>query len=59
MAALNTFTLTVTNVPLPGAATNLTVNGVTRYWTNTASTSGIQTNNTSVSASATNLFRSW
>src|SRR5213595_2285927 len=58
-AAMNTFTVTVTNVPLPGAGTNLTVAGVTRNWTNAASATGIQTNIASVSASATNLFRSW
>src|SRR5437762_81358 len=58
-AALVTYTVTITNTPLPGAGTNLTVNGVTRNWTNAASASGIQTNSVSVSASATNLFRSW
>src|SRR6266576_2444342 len=58
-AALVTYTVTITNTPLPGAGTNLTVNGITRNWTNAASTTGIQTNSASVSASATNLFRSW
>src|SRR5204863_549138 len=58
-AALITYTLTITNTPLPGSGTNLTVNGITRNWTNAASATGIQTNSAGVSASATNLFRSW
>ncbi len=58
-AALVTYTLTITNTPLPGSGTNLTVNGVTRNWTNVASASGIQTNSAGLAASATNLFRSY
>jgi hypothetical protein len=55
-AAFNVYTLTVTNVPLAGAGTNVTANGVTRSWTNVTSQTTIATNTASVNFSATNLY---
>jgi hypothetical protein len=55
-ADLVTYTLTVTNAPVPGATTNLTVNGTTRYWTNVSTATKILTNTTTTAHSATNLY---
>jgi len=55
-ADLVTYTLTVTNAPVPGATTNITVNGTTRYWTNVSTATKIVTNTTTTAHSATNLY---
>ncbi len=48
-------TITVTNPPATGDS--ITINGVTRYWTNAEAATTILTNLTGFNASKTNLFR--
>jgi hypothetical protein len=53
---ITTHTLTLTSLPLGGAGTNVTWNGVTREWTNSSTATTILTNLTSIAHAATNMF---
>lgn len=60
LAATHTHVVTVTNVPLGGADTNIVVRGVRRDWTNATTATTIQTNALgTVNANATNLFNAF
>src|SRR5215211_5067167 len=58
-AAVNTYTLTVTNLPLGAPTTNITASGVTRDWTNATTATTILTNLSSTRHATTNLFNAY